>query len=84
VGFAGAAADVALDRWWGAMGPFSRTAPAGQRHEQSRADELANSLSHGWALFGVVSGLALAGIALKSFGKDSHPIFSTGLHLLMG
>jgi hemolysin III len=38
----------------------------------------------GWALFGVVWGLALAGIALKSFGKGSHPIFSTGLYLLMG
>ncbi len=38
----------------------------------------------GWALFWVVWGLALAGIALKSFGKGSHPIFSTGLYLLMG
>ncbi len=153
------------------MGPVSRTAPAGHRHEQSPAEELANSLSHGlglvaalvggpyliaqaagradtafvvgtstfcativvlylastlyhalpagrakrvfrgldhasiflliagsytpftlgvlrgawgWALFGVVWGLALAGIALKSFGKGSHPIFSTGLYLLMG
>jgi hemolysin III len=34
----------------------------------------------GWALFWVVWGLALAGIALKSFGKGSHPIFSTGLY----
>lgn len=38
----------------------------------------------GWALFGVVWGLALAGIVLKSVGKDSHPILSTGLYLLMG
>ena len=38
----------------------------------------------GWALFGVVWGLALAGIVLKSVGKASHPVFSTGLYLLMG
>lgn len=38
----------------------------------------------GWALFGVVWGLALAGIVLESVGKASHPIFSTGLYLLMG
>ena len=38
----------------------------------------------GWTLFWVVWGLALAGIALKSFGKGPHPIFSTGLYLLMG
>ena len=38
----------------------------------------------GWSLFGVVWGLALAGIVLKSVGKASHPIFSTGLYLLMG
>jgi hemolysin III len=38
----------------------------------------------GWTLFGVVWGLAVAGIALKSVGKASHPIFSTGLYLLMG
>lgn len=38
----------------------------------------------GWTLLGVVWGLALAGIVLKSFGKGSHPIFSTGLYLLMG
>ena len=38
----------------------------------------------GWALFGVVWGLALAGIVLKSVGRASHPIFSTGLYLLMG
>jgi hemolysin III len=38
----------------------------------------------GWALFGVVWGLALAGIVLKSVGKASNPVFSTGLYLLMG
>jgi hemolysin III len=38
----------------------------------------------GWALFGVVWGLALAGIVLRSVGKASHPILSTGLYLLMG
>ena len=38
----------------------------------------------GWALFVVVWGLAVAGIVLKSVGKASHPIFSTGLYLLMG
>ena len=38
----------------------------------------------GWSLFGVVWGLALAGIVLKSVGKASHPIFSTGLYLSMG
>lgn len=38
----------------------------------------------GWALFGIVWGLAVAGVALKALGKVSHPIFSTGLYLLMG
>lgn len=38
----------------------------------------------GWSLFGLVWGLALAGIALKSAGKASHPILSTGLYLSMG
>lgn len=38
----------------------------------------------GWALFGVVWGLALVGIALKAAGKASHPVLSTGLYLLMG
>jgi hemolysin III len=40
--------------------------------------------ARGWALFGVVWGLALTGIVLKSVSKASRPIFSTGLHLLMG
>ena len=38
----------------------------------------------GWALFGVIWGLALAGVALKAFYKTAHPILSTGLYLLMG
>jgi hemolysin III len=38
----------------------------------------------GWTLFGIVWSLAVAGVALKAFTKDSHPILSTGLYLLMG
>lgn len=38
----------------------------------------------GWTLFGVVWGLAVAGVALKAFNTVSHPILSTGLYLLMG
>lgn len=38
----------------------------------------------GWTLFGIVWGLAGVGIALKSAGKASHPVLSTGLYLLMG
>lgn len=38
----------------------------------------------GWSLFGVVWGLAAAGVVLKVFDKASNPIFSTGLYLLMG
>jgi len=38
----------------------------------------------GWTLFGIVWGLALAGVALKVFNKTSHPVFSTVLYLLMG
>ena len=38
----------------------------------------------GWTLFGIIWGLALTGVALKVFNKASHPIFSTGLYLLMG
>jgi len=38
----------------------------------------------GWTLFGVIWGLALAGVALKAFFKTAHPILSTGLYLLMG
>ena len=38
----------------------------------------------GWTLFGIIWGLAGAGVALKVFDKASHPIFSTGLYLSMG
>ena len=38
----------------------------------------------GWSLFGIVWGIAAAGVALKVFGRGSHPILSTGLYLLMG
>jgi hemolysin III len=38
----------------------------------------------GWTLFGVVWGLALVGVALKSFNMTIRPILSTGLYLLMG
>lgn len=38
----------------------------------------------GWTLFGLVWGLALAGVALKAFSRVSHPIFSTSLYLFMG
>jgi hemolysin III len=38
----------------------------------------------GWTLFGVVWGLAAAGVALKAFDKASPPFLSTGHYLLMG
>ena len=38
----------------------------------------------GWTLLGIVWTLALIGITLKSMGRASQPIFSTGLYLLMG
>ena len=38
----------------------------------------------GWSLFGILWALAVAGIALKSFGRGYNPIFSTSLYLLMG
>lgn len=38
----------------------------------------------GWSLFGIVWGLAIAGVALKVFNKAPNPIFSTGHYLLMG
>jgi hemolysin III len=38
----------------------------------------------GWTLFGIVWGLAAAGVALKASGRGSHPVFSVGLYLLMG
>jgi len=38
----------------------------------------------GWTLFGIVWGLTIAGIVMKSTGRAWHPVFSTGLYLLMG
>jgi hemolysin III len=38
----------------------------------------------GWTLFGVVWGLAAAGVALKALAGASRPILSTSLYLLMG
>ena len=38
----------------------------------------------GWTLFGLVWGLAVAGVAMKTLSRISHPIISTGLYLLMG
>ena len=38
----------------------------------------------GWALFGVVWGLAGVGVALKAWGRGSHPVVSIGLYLVMG
>lgn len=38
----------------------------------------------GWTLFGMVWGLAAFGVITKSTGRAWHPIFSTGLYLVMG
>lgn len=38
----------------------------------------------GWTLFGLVWGLAVAGVILKVIDRMSHPVASTGLYLLMG
>ena len=38
----------------------------------------------GWTLFGVIWGLAIAGVVLKAFYKTAHPILFTCLYLLMG
>ncbi|OYY95804.1 MAG: hemolysin D [Hydrogenophilales bacterium 28-61-23] len=38
----------------------------------------------GWTLFGLIWALAAVGLALKAFGKLSHPLLSTGLYLAMG
>ena len=38
----------------------------------------------GWTLFGLIWGLAAAGVVLKSMNRMSHPHLSTGLYLLMG
>ncbi len=38
----------------------------------------------GWSLFGVVWGLAAAGVALKAFYVDRHAMLSTSLYVAMG
>ncbi len=38
----------------------------------------------GWSLLGTVWGLAVAGIVLKVWFVDRHPILSTGVYILMG
>lgn len=38
----------------------------------------------GWTLFGLVWGLAVAGVMLKVFVRKPHPIASTSLYLFMG
>ena len=38
----------------------------------------------GWSLLGTVWGLAVAGIVLKVWFVDGHPILSTGVYILMG
>jgi len=38
----------------------------------------------GWTLFGLIWGLAILGIVMKSTGRAWHPVFSTGLYLAMG
>ena len=38
----------------------------------------------GWTLFGLVWALAVVGVALKAFDRISHPVWSTGLYIVMG
>ena len=38
----------------------------------------------GWTFFGIAWGLAICGVAFTASGRVSHPVFSTGLYLLMG
>jgi hemolysin III len=38
----------------------------------------------GWTLFGLVWGLALAGVVLKAVARVRHPVLSTALYLVMG
>jgi len=40
--------------------------------------------SWGWALFGVVWGIAAIGVATKLFNRLKHPLWSTGLYVAMG
>jgi hemolysin III len=38
----------------------------------------------GWTLFGLIWGMAIFGVVLKSMNRMSHPHLSTGLYLAMG
>lgn len=38
----------------------------------------------GWTIFGLIWGLAIVGVVLKTLDRLFHPIASTGLYLLMG
>jgi hemolysin III len=38
----------------------------------------------GWTLFGLVWALAVIGVTLKAFDRISHPVWSTGLYIVMG
>ena len=38
----------------------------------------------GWTLFALVWALAIIGVSLKAFDRISHPLWSTGLYLVMG
>jgi hemolysin III len=38
----------------------------------------------GWTIFGLIWGLAIAGVVLKALNRLFHPIISTALYLLMG
>lgn len=38
----------------------------------------------GWALFGVVWGVAAVGMAAKAFDRLQHPLWSTGLYVALG
>jgi hemolysin III len=40
--------------------------------------------ARGWLLFGLVWGLAVVGLIMKSIGRLSHPVASTALYLAMG
>lgn len=38
----------------------------------------------GWSLFGVIWGLAIAGIVFKAFARLRHPVVSTAIYVVMG
>ncbi|OYD25309.1 PAQR family membrane homeostasis protein TrhA [Oceanimonas baumannii] len=40
--------------------------------------------TRGWLLFGVIWGMAAAGIVLNMMAKRPHPVVATGLYLVMG